>query len=133
MPLTRKQTDGLAHAPTRLQSLLKMSASTSKDGSSDTSVYLSTLSSSVPASLHEPIAQLERLSSRKLWHQLSNALHAFLRVPESGPYQIQLYDNFIAVYAARFDQLRLVEMAVTVAQQYDGERFISTTLSSSQC
>lgn len=41
-------------------------------------------------------------------------------MPESGPFQIELFDGFISRYTKRLDQLRLVEMAVTVAQQYEG-------------
>lgn len=92
----------------------------SANANASTSDYLARLQSQTPPSLHGSIETFERTSTRKLWHQLSNAIQAFLRTPESAPYQIELYDNFIAPLASKFDQLRLVEMAVAVAQQYEG-------------
>lgn len=83
--------------------------------------FLETLLTQTPSSLHPHIEQLITYAERKLYHQLSNALHALLRQPESAPYQIQLWNGFISKLAKRLDQLRAVEMAVIVAQQYEGE------------
>ncbi|KAL7006359.1 26S proteasome regulatory subunit [Cystobasidiomycetes sp. EMM_F5] len=89
------------------------------DAAGSASEYLSTLASKAPSSLQPHIEALQRYSDRKLWHQLANSLQAILRMPESGPFQIELFDGFISRYTKRLDQLRLVEMAVTVAQQYE--------------
>lgn len=90
------------------------------DSSNGTADYLTGLLSRTPTSLHGHIESLQRCSERKLWHQLTNSLQAFLKAPESQSYQIELYDQFIKKFTPRLDQLRLVEMATTVAQQYDG-------------
>lgn len=85
--------------------------------------FLATLSSqaSTPA-VHEAIAQFGQLSGRKLWHQLTVSLMAFLRMPQdTGHLQVSLWDGFIEKYRKRMDQLRVVEMATMVSQQYEGE------------
>lgn len=108
------------------------------DGSSSTpSDYLSNLLSRTPESLHDEIRSFQRLSERKLWHQLTNALLSFLRgAPSngSGPFQVELWNGFIGHFKKKVDQLRLVEMATLVAQQYDGRsstsfsRFLPSSL-----
>jgi hypothetical protein len=85
--------------------------------------FLATLSSqaSTPA-VQDAIAQFGQLSGRKLWHQLTVSLMAFLRMPQdTGHLQVSLWDGFIEKYRKRMDQLRVVEMATMVSQQYEGE------------
>ena len=96
------------------------SSSLSSSSSSSSSEYLTKLASQAPESLHGHIAALQKYSDRKLWHQLTNTLQDILRQPESAPFQIDLYQNFVSKYAKRLDQLWLVEIAVAVAQQYEG-------------
>lgn len=98
----------------------KRSASTSTSTSKDPQEFLTTLLSQTPSELHPSIESFQRLSERKLWHQLTDALIDFLRNQNSAPFQVQLWDGFVDVFKKRFDQLRLVEMATLVAQQYDG-------------
>jgi len=90
--------------------------------SSSPTAYLETLLTQTPSSLHPAIEQLINYSQRKLYHQLSNALQSFLKLPESAPFQIGLWSGFISKVVKKLDQLRAVEMAVTVAQQYERER-----------
>ena len=90
----------------------------------DDETFLATLSSQAGSNAHlqSSIAQFGELSRRKLWHQLTLSLMAFLRnSSETGHMQIQLWDGFIDRYKKRMDQLRVVEMATLVSQQYGGE------------
>lgn len=83
---------------------------------------LASLSSQASTSLQPAIAEFGRLSSRKLWHQLSVSLMTFLRnSSETGHLQVALWDGFIDTHKKRMDQLRVVEMATLVSQQYEGE------------
>merc|ERR1712230_141875 len=81
--------------------------------------FLETLLTRTPASLHPHIEQLITYSERKLYHQLTNQLHAFLKLPESAPFQIELWNGFVERIVKRLDQLRATEVAVSVAQQYE--------------
>lgn len=89
--------------------------------STSQSNYLESLLSQLPTSLHGQVQQLEVQSSRKLWHQLTNTLQAFLNDPQTNHIQIDLWENFIKNLSKKLDRRRLVEIATTVAGQYQGE------------
>jgi hypothetical protein len=88
---------------------------------SSSSSSLEAIKSKVPSSLHGDIDKLQDLSNKKLWHQLTNTLQAFLSKPESHPVQIELYQSFVKGLSSKLDKRRLVEIATTVAGQYEGE------------
>ncbi|EGG01686.1 uncharacterized protein MELLADRAFT_50027 [Melampsora larici-populina 98AG31] len=58
------------------------------------------------------------LYQRKLWYQLTTSILEFLNLPISFPYQISLYNGFIKDFENKINSLKLVEIAVTVSQQY---------------
>ncbi|KAI9144062.1 hypothetical protein BKA69DRAFT_1058022 [Paraphysoderma sedebokerense] len=52
--------------------------------------------------------KFEELYDKKLWHQLTLAIESFLAHPQSGPYLIPLYKNFVKDFESKLNQLRLV-------------------------
>jgi len=94
--------------------------SSSSSSSTSPTQFLDSLLPQLPTSLHEQVHQLDIQAQRKLWHQLTNTLQAFLSNPESNPVHIELYDKFVKGLAAKLDKRRLVEIATTVAGQYEG-------------
>jgi 26S proteasome regulatory subunit N9 len=79
--------------------------------------YIQTAIAAAPA-LQEPLSQLGDLHARKLWHQLTDALLAFLKDP-SHAQQVDyrgLYENFISKFEAKLNPLRLAAVAAAVAK-----------------
>merc|ERR1711977_236140 len=67
------------------------------------------------------LEKLKQLCSNKLWHQLSLALEdcvsdeTFQSVPG---FLLDLYTNFIQLFALKFNALKVVQIAVKVSQQH---------------
>ena len=76
---------------------------------------------SLPSELKPYYATFQRLYDGRLWYQLTSAVEAFLALPQSGPYQIQLFQHFISDFATKLNQLKLVTIGITVARQFSGE------------
>ncbi len=76
---------------------------------------------SLPQELKPYYTSFQRLCDGRLWYQLTSAIEAFLAVPQSGPYQIQLFQHFITDFATKLNQLKLVTIGITVARQFNGE------------
>lgn len=89
----------------------------------DSSLFLSAVLSdpSTPPRLLPFFETFQSLYDARLWFQLTNALEAFLAVPESGPYQIRLFNNFVNSFKAKLNQLKLVTIGITVARQFNGQ------------
>lgn len=109
-----------------LQDTLQSKRSANMDvDSASTSSAIAAIKAQLPSSpssslLQEQLDALNDTASRKLWHQLTNQLQALLANPESHPVQIELYDSFVKGLSKKLDQRRLVEIATTVAGQYEG-------------
>lgn len=88
--------------------------------SSSSSSALAAIKSKLPASLQPDLDRLQTLAEKRTWHQLTNTLQAFLANPDSHPVQIELYQTFVKGLASKLDKRRLVEIATTVAGQYEG-------------
>lgn len=63
---------------------------------------------------------LGKLFQRKLWHQLTGELEAFLSDPASsrGDNFVQLAENFIAKFEGKLNQLSFVQLSLKVSKQY---------------
>lgn len=63
--------------------------------------------------------QLEELYNKKLWHQLTLRLGAFVKNPifSKGDGLIRMYENFIADFEHRINPLALAEIVVHVVKQ----------------
>ncbi|KAL1964015.1 hypothetical protein VTN77DRAFT_7561 [Rasamsonia byssochlamydoides] len=54
---------------------------------------------------------------RKLWHQLTNALIEFFRLPESAPQRLAIFKSFILSFADRINQLKFVSLGLMASMQ----------------
>ncbi|KAF9918736.1 26S proteasome regulatory subunit [Lobosporangium transversale] len=84
---------------------------------SDIPHFLATQKRQVPATLQNYYNTFEDLYERKLWHQLTLAVQEFLSKPESGPFQVDLYNNFISDWESKMSQLKLVTFGVSASKQ----------------
>jgi len=61
----------------------------------------------------------------RLWHQLTLAVEEFVSKPESGPFQVAFFQQFIKDWEAKMSQLKLVTLGVSAARQIPGSRLFS--------
>lgn len=57
---------------------------------------------------------------RKLWHQLTDALVEFFRLPESAPQRLPIFKSFILTFADRINQLKFVSLGLMASTQCSG-------------
>ncbi|KAL9544038.1 hypothetical protein MBANPS3_007825 [Mucor bainieri] len=74
-----------------------------------------------PAQLQQYYTTFEDLYERKLWHQLTTKILEFFKEPESAPYQISLFQNFVAEWEDKTNKLSLVSIALQAAKQFSGK------------
>ena len=55
-----------------------------------------------------------------LWHQLTNSLDDFFKVPESGPQRLSVFKDFVLTFADKINKLKLVELGLAASQQCKG-------------
>ncbi|KAI9474215.1 MAG: PCI domain-containing protein [Benjaminiella poitrasii] len=83
----------------------------------------------VPSRLQSYYSTFEDLYERKLWHQLTQAILEFFKNPESTPYRISLFQNFVAEWEEKINKLSLVSIALQAANQFpdlqDSVNFLS--------
>ncbi|KAG8797762.1 26S proteasome regulatory subunit [Serendipita sp. 411] len=83
--------------------------------------YLAQLLHATPESLHPIVDKFQRYYDRKLWHQLTLAVFEFLEHPDSKPFQVDLFTNFISDFQAKLDKLRLAQIGVKVSKEITPE------------
>ncbi|KAJ5169871.1 uncharacterized protein N7500_002654 [Penicillium coprophilum] len=54
---------------------------------------------------------------RKLWHQLTDSLVEFFRMPESAPHRLALFKTFVLSFADRINQLKFVSLGLMAATE----------------
>ncbi|RJE17938.1 proteasome regulatory [Aspergillus sclerotialis] len=66
---------------------------------------------------------------RKLWHQLTDALIDFFRLPESAPQRLPMFKTFVLSFADKINQLKFVSLGLMAAEQCgdDNERLAFLT------
>ncbi|KAM0752324.1 PCI-domain-containing protein [Meredithblackwellia eburnea MCA 4105] len=80
-------------------------------------------SPSTPKRLVPYYQQFNNFYEHRLWYQLTTTIELFLHDEASGPFQIDLYHNFIHDFASKLNQLKLASIAISVARQYtDGNQ-----------
>ncbi|KZT50891.1 PCI-domain-containing protein [Calocera cornea HHB12733] len=82
-------------------------------------VYLEDALNNAPPTLRPFFQRFRTLYDQKRWHQLTLAVNEFLADPESGPYQVDLFNRFVRDFEGKINQLRLAEMGVKVCRQVD--------------
>nr|BAN21184.1 26S proteasome subunit [Riptortus pedestris] len=107
-----------------------MAASTS--GVKDANSYLTAKQSSSPKELAADWALLEEYHNKKLWHQLTLKLAAFVKKDhlQKGTELIDLYNNFIQGFENKINPLALVEIVSHIIPQYSNPRDALTFLES---
>ncbi|RKP25645.1 hypothetical protein SYNPS1DRAFT_22434 [Syncephalis pseudoplumigaleata] len=84
----------------------------------DVPSYLAEQRANAPDNLKPYFVRFEDLHERKLWHQLTSELERFLQEPNASPLLIPLFERFVADWEKQMDPLKLVAVAVVVADQY---------------
>ncbi|CRG87793.1 putative 26S proteasome regulatory subunit rpn9 [Talaromyces islandicus] len=59
---------------------------------------------------------------RKLWHQLTDALVEFFRLPESAPQRLPIFKSFILSFADRINQLKFVSLGLMASTQCNDDQ-----------
>lgn len=57
---------------------------------------------------------------RKLWHQLTDALVDFFRLPESAPQRLAIFKTFVLSFADRINQLKFAALGLMAATECAG-------------
>ncbi|KAJ4291571.1 26S proteasome regulatory subunit [Collariella sp. IMI 366227] len=79
--------------------------------------FLAEQRDAAPEELQGQVLEFETLWERKLWHQLTNELIGFFNHPGSAPQRLQFYKTFVLEFAAKINQLKLVDLALKAATQ----------------
>ncbi|KAJ1662255.1 26S proteasome regulatory subunit [Coemansia sp. RSA 1813] len=81
--------------------------------------YLQQQQNEVPSALAQYFREFEDLYERKLWHQLTKKVEAFINIPEAAPYRIGLYNEFVKDWQKHMNKVKLVLFALAAARQFD--------------
>jgi hypothetical protein len=73
-----------------------------------------------PSEAQALFLNFEDFWERKLWHQLTDALIEFFRLPESAPQRLPIFKSFILSFADRINQLKLVSLGLMASTQCKG-------------
>ncbi|KAJ7756770.1 hypothetical protein DFH07DRAFT_819878 [Mycena maculata] len=92
--------------------------------------FIATALSATPLELHPFFDSFRVLYTKKLWHQLTLKLFAFLDHPASKPYRVDVFESFVRDFEMKINQLRLVEMGVKVSKEIDNPQTHLTFLTS---
>ena len=57
---------------------------------------------------------------RKLWHQLTDTLIEFFRLPDSAPQRLALFKTFVLSFADRINQLKFVSLGLMASSRCAG-------------
>lgn len=87
------------------------------DVSKEVLQFLDQQEKSAPSSLKIYFEQFKDLYSRKLWHQLTLAVETFAAEKDATPLLIPLYQNFIADWSGKMNQLLLVKYMSLASRQ----------------
>ncbi|KAI8329850.1 hypothetical protein BC941DRAFT_442059 [Chlamydoabsidia padenii] len=84
----------------------------------DVPKYLSDERQKAPSHLQHYFTTFEDLYERKLWHQLTQKVLEFFKQAESGPFQVSIYQQFVAEWENKINRLSLVTIALQAASQF---------------
>ncbi|KAI9092582.1 hypothetical protein DFS34DRAFT_643563 [Phlyctochytrium arcticum] len=83
----------------------------------DVTIYLREQQGKAPHELREFYVKFEDLYDRKLWHQLTVAVEAFVERPAATTLLYPLYENFIVDWEKKMNQLSLVKFVTRVSRE----------------
>lgn len=73
-----------------------------------------------PEQCQAAFLSFEDFWERKLWHQLTDALVDFFRLPESAPQRLPMFKTFVLSFADKINQLKFVSLGLMAAEQCGG-------------
>ena len=82
--------------------------------------FLGELRERVDDDMQEYVLKFEDFWERKLWHELTDALVDFYSEQSSAGQRIPVYENFVKAFADKINQLKLVKLGLSTADQYKG-------------
>ncbi|PLN77313.1 putative proteasome regulatory particle subunit [Aspergillus taichungensis] len=59
---------------------------------------------------------------RKLWHQLTDALVEFFKLPESAPQRLPIFKSFVLSFSDRINQLKFVSLGLMASTQCSDDK-----------
>ncbi|KAJ2767780.1 26S proteasome regulatory subunit, partial [Coemansia nantahalensis] len=83
------------------------------------SAYLQAQQRQAPPAVAQHFAEFEGLYERKVWHQLTKAVEAFINIPEAAPYRVGVYNEFVRDWQKHMNKVKLVLFALAAARQLD--------------
>lgn len=88
----------------------------------DVGAYLSEQKEKSPPELSQQWAEFEELYNKRLWHQVTLKMLAFVNSPamQEGDALLKLYENFISDFENKMKPLSLVQIASKVADRIPG-------------
>lgn len=86
-----------------------------------TQSFLQEVFSQISEPLQAETLRLQDLWEQKLWHELTEALITIFNHPDSGPFRLSIYNQFILQFADKINQLKLVDLALKAATQCTGK------------
>ncbi|KAJ2693169.1 26S proteasome regulatory subunit, partial [Coemansia spiralis] len=86
---------------------------------SSVNAYLQAQQRQAPPAVARYFAEFEDLHERKVWHQLTKAVEAFINIPEAAPYRIGVYNEFVRDWQKHMNKVKLVLFALAAARQLD--------------
>lgn len=82
--------------------------------------FLAEQRDAAPAEAQHVYLKLEDLWERKLWHELTDNLLEFFRLPESASQRLKVYNTFVPPFAEKINQLKRVSLALQASTQCKG-------------
>jgi 26S proteasome regulatory subunit N9 len=79
-----------------------------------------------PEDLQHFFLSFEDYWERKLWHELTDILVQFYAEPQSAKQRLPIYNNFIKSFADKINQLKLVRIGLSTANECKG--VLATTI-----
>jgi len=81
---------------------------------------LADLREQAPDEVQHYYLNFEDLWERKLWHELTDTLLEFFKLPESASQRLPLFNTFIKSFADKINSLKLVQLGLSAATQCKG-------------
>lgn len=81
---------------------------------------LAELREQAPDEVQHYYLNFEDLWERKLWHELTDTLLEFFKLPESASQRLPLFNTFIKSFADKINSLKLVQLGLSAAMRCKG-------------
>ena len=82
--------------------------------------FLQQARDNAPDDLQHYFLSFEDYWERKLWHELTDILVTYYNEADSKPSRIPIFEHFVTKFADKINQLKLVRIGLSTANQYQG-------------